>query len=103
MGEPMSTQRYKLRKQCNPRGPIGYILEPIHMQAASIDKEGTIWRYNKPPLQTIKAPRQQIAAMVAAMGTRNRTRAAADTCENLQEIDKEEAKGTSEKLEKMGC
>ena len=54
---------------------------------------------------SIKAPYQQVAGMIATMATRNRTRAAANTrkeCEDLHEIDKEATKGNDKKWESDG-
>ena len=77
-GEPASRQRAWVRKQCKPRGPIGHLLESIHMQAASIDDEGTVWQNDRIPVQLLKAPYQQVAGMLQTMATRNRTTAAAN-------------------------
>jgi len=55
-GEPASKQRAWVRKHCKPRGPIGHLLESIHMQAASIDDEGTVWQNDRIPAQLLKPP-----------------------------------------------
>ena len=46
-GEPATKHRATIRRQCKPRGPVGHLLESVHMQAASMDGEGTIWQYNQ--------------------------------------------------------
>ena len=33
-GEPMSKQRAKVRRQCKPKGAIGYLLESVHLNQA---------------------------------------------------------------------
>ena len=33
-GEPMAHERAEKRRQCNPQGPIGYLLETAHIQAS---------------------------------------------------------------------
>ena len=87
-GEPATQDRALIRRQCKPRGPIGHLLDTIHMQAASMDEESPIWQNDQIPVQLIKAPYQQVAGMIATMAMRNRTRAAANTrneCEYLYE------------------
>ena len=67
-----------------------------------MDDEGMRWQYNQRPVRMLKPPYQQIAAMTAAMATRNRTRAAANTrkeCEGLYEIDRTATKAYTNKLE----
>ena len=39
--EPGSSQRGKMRKQCNPKGPVGYLLETLHLNASVLDEEQT--------------------------------------------------------------
>ena len=71
------------------------------MQAASMDAESTIWQNDLLPIQLVKAPCQQVAGMITAMATRNRTREAADTrkeCVGLQEIDRTATKGDETNL-----
>lgn len=38
-GEPASPERAKVRRQCKPYGPIGLLLESIHMNTAVLDEE----------------------------------------------------------------
>ena len=71
------------------------------MQAASIDDEGTVWQNDRIPVQLLKAPYQQVAGMLEAMATRNRTMAAANSrkeCEGLYEIDRGATKANDKQL-----
>ena len=100
-GEPASKQRAWVRRQCRPRGPVGHLLESIHMQAVSIDEEGTVWQNDQIPTQLLKAAYQQVAGMLETMATRNRTMAAAnlrEECEGLSEIDRGATKGNDKRL-----
>ena len=77
------------------------MLESLHMQAASIDDEGTVWQNDGIPVQLLKAPYQQVAGMLQSMATRNRTAAAANSrkeCEGLYEIDKVATLGSDKNL-----
>ena len=77
-GEPATKLKAEVRKQCKPKGPVGHLLETVHMQAAVMDKESTVWQNDKIPVQLIEAPYQQVAGMVATMAMRKRTMAAAN-------------------------
>ena len=37
-GDPTSAEKAEVRKQCNPRGPIAFFSETLHLQAATMDK-----------------------------------------------------------------
>ena len=50
-GEPMSKQRSKIRKQCKPKGVVGYLLESAHLNRASMDLSFNIWQYNQAPIR----------------------------------------------------
>ena len=43
-GYPATKHRATIRRQCKPRGPVGHLLESVHMQAARMDDEGAIWQ-----------------------------------------------------------
>ena len=70
-GEQASKQRAWVRRQCKPRGPIGHLLESIHMRAAFIDDEGTVWQNDQMPVQLLKAPNQKVSGMLESLATRN--------------------------------
>lgn len=55
--EPGSSGRTRLRKQCDPQGPVGYLLESVHLQASAAEKDTrTIWQYIQAPIEIIDAP-----------------------------------------------
>ena len=37
-GEPATPERAKLRKECNPQCPVGFLLESLHLQAATMNQ-----------------------------------------------------------------
>ena len=81
-----------MRKQCSPKGPVGYLLETLYLNAAVMDMKGTIRQYNQPALDVLKAPYQVLAPCVRQMATRNRTMRASNGREETAEpyeIDKE--------------
>ena len=101
-GAPCTPERARLKKQCRPQGPIGLLLESIHLQAATIDRDFNIHQWNQPAIQLTKAPFQQIGAMAIQMCTRNRTRSAANKREmtkGLAEIDKEATRAETKKMD----
>ena len=88
----MSKQRSKLRKQCKPKGPIGYLLETVHLNQASMDMDCNIWQYNQTPIRITNAAHQVIGPQIQQMAARNRTARKEDSreeCRNLREIDRE--------------
>ena len=52
---PTSKTRARLRKQCNPKGPVGLALESAHLQAASLDENFPIKQYGQAETQTMTA------------------------------------------------
>ena len=54
-GEPMSRSRSKIRKQCKPKGAVGYLLESVHLNCASMDRGFNMWQYNQAPICVAKA------------------------------------------------
>ena len=100
-GEPMSRERARLRKQCNPRGPIGFLLETAHLQASSIDCNFVIHQWNQPSISILDAPYQHLRPLLRQAAARNRTKAAEGTrTENvgLSEIDMFATKAEGTKL-----
>ena len=89
-GDPTTKQRMEMRKQCKPKGPMGYLLESIYLQAASMNEKFVIKQHNQPDISIIETPYQHLRPIVRQMATRNRTRAAEggrEETKDLQEID----------------
>ena len=63
-GHPASPERAKIRRQCKPFGPVGLMLESIHMNAATIDEDLEIQQYNQAPIKIIEAPNQHLGPAV---------------------------------------
>ena len=85
-GEPTSKTRATLRSQCNPQGPVGYMLESVHLQAAMMDTSYKIHQHNQPSVDTMEVPYQHLAPMVRQLCCRNRTKAAANSREETQDL-----------------
>ena len=47
--DPGSSQRGKMRKQCDPKGPVGFLLETLYLNGSVLDVNKTIRQYNQPP------------------------------------------------------
>ena len=75
-GDPATAERAKVRNQCKPKGPIGFLLESIHMQAATLNEHLTIQQWDQQDVEIIKGATQMIAPLVRRMAARNRTRRA---------------------------
>ena len=78
-GEPTSKIRAEVRSQCKTRGPIGYMLESMHMQAAAMDENYEVHQFNQPSIKVMEVPYQHLTPMIRQMCGRNRTRAAEGT------------------------
>ena len=63
-GEPTSKTRATLRSQCSPQGPVGYMLESIHLQAAMMDAGYKIHQHNQPSVDTMEVPYQPLVPVV---------------------------------------
>ena len=52
-GDPATPARSELRKMCKPMGPIGLLLEAVHLQSSSVDPSWRIRQENgvNPSLQ----------------------------------------------------
>ena len=59
-GEAASSERGQLRKQCNQQGPVGLLLESLHLQAAVMNDRFQILQYNQHPIDIANAPVQQL-------------------------------------------
>ena len=89
-GPPASKERASLRKQCRPHGPVGLLLETMHLQTAAMTDKFIIKQWNQPAIDVLQAPHQHLPALIQQMCTRNRTRMAENErheTENLVEID----------------
>ena len=63
-GDPATAERAKVRNQCKPKGPTGFLLESIHMQAATLNENLTIQQWDQQDVEIIKGPTQMIAPLV---------------------------------------
>ena len=75
-GDPASAEKAGIRKQCKPTGPIGFYLETLHLQTATMDEDYTLRQWNQPKIELQKGPAQQLGPLMTRMVTRNRTRRA---------------------------
>ena len=86
----MAQDRAEKRRQSNPQGPIGYLLETAHIQASCMDMKYRIRQWNQPMIDVLKSPYQHLRPLVRQAAARNRTLVAEGTRhENvgLKEID----------------
>ena len=72
-GEPGSLEQSTARAQCHPKGPVGYLLESVHLQAAALDRNLVIKQHNQPDIDIRGAPFQYLAILTREMAARNRT------------------------------
>jgi hypothetical protein len=108
-GDPATAERAEVRNQCKPKGPIGFLLESIHMQAATLNEDLTIQQWNQQGIELIKGPTQMVTPLVGRMAARNRTRRAEDRrfeTVGLEEIDTfatnvKHADGVNEESDKL--
>ena len=73
-GDPTSAEKAEIKKQCKPRGPIGFFFETLHLQAATMDNDYTIRQWNQPKIELQKGPAQQLGPLMTRMVTRSSTR-----------------------------
>ena len=88
----MSRARSKLKKQCKPKEPVGYLLESVHVNCASMESEYNTWQYNQPPVCVTDVAHQVIGPQIQQMAARNRTARMEGTreeCMGLREFGKE--------------
>ena len=78
-GDPATPARSAIRKGCKPLGPIGLLLESVHLQAASIDQQWRVRQYNQQPIDIIDGSAHLVAPLLTRAAARNRTRRAEDT------------------------
>ena len=85
-GEPMSKQRVKLRRQCKPKGAIGYLLGTVHLNKACMDMDFNIWQYNQVPIRATEAAYQVVGPQVQHMAARNRIARKEDPGEECMDL-----------------
>ena len=89
-----------MRRACKPKGPIGYLLESVHLQGAAMDKNFVVQQWNQPAIEILNVPYQHSANLIRQMCTRNRTRCEEgcrkETVE-LHEIDRAATKAETKK------
>ena len=93
-----------MRRACKPRGPIGYLLESVHLQGAAMDKNFVVQQWNQPAIEILNVPYQHLANLIRQMCTRNRTRCEEgcrkETVE-LHEIDRAATKAETKKMDEQ--
>ena len=57
-GPPKHPDRMKLRKECCSGGPVGYLLESMHLNAATLDVKGVMRQHNQPDIDILECPKQ---------------------------------------------
>ena len=71
-------------------GPIGLLLETIHLQSASLDQRWRVRQYGHQPIDLVEGPAQLMTPLLLRSAVRNRTGRAEGTREDnvgLEEID----------------
>ena len=89
-GGPATADRAEIRNQCSPKGPVGFLLESLHLQAATMDEGYKVQQHNQQRIDLVNGPVQMIAPLMNRMAARNRTRRAEDRrfeTQGLHEID----------------
>ena len=80
----------KMRREVKAKGPVGLLIETVHINAANLDENSKIRKFNQPTLSTIEAPFQDLKPLWRQASLRNRTKAVSGTrkeTEGLEEID----------------
>ena len=75
-GPPASKERASLRKQCKPHGPVGLLMETMHLQTAGLTDKFIVKQWNQPPNYILQSPYQHFPVLIHQMCMRNRTRMA---------------------------
>ena len=61
--EPGTSQTTKVKKECTPLGPVGFLVETIHMQASVMDDKKIIHQQNQAPIDLLNAAYQHITTV----------------------------------------
>ena len=75
-GDPATPARAASRKPCRPLGPIGLLLESVHLQSAAIDQQWRVRQYNQQPIDIVDGSAHTVAPLLTRFAARNRTRRA---------------------------
>lgn len=100
-GPPASNGKAKLRKQCRPHGPVGLLLETMHLQTAGMTEHCIIKQWDQPPIDVLKSPYQHLPMLIQQVCARNRTRMAETQrhgASNLVEIDAYATRGKTKEI-----
>ena len=101
-GIPTSRSRMELRRQCDPHGPVGFMLETAHINAGKVDRKGVLRQHGQPPIDILGEAYQDLRKLVRENLSRNRTAAAEGIRrehEGLKEIDPEATKAEVNNLD----
>ena len=88
-GDPGAAEKSKVRHQCDPQGPVRYVLESLHTQAASLTKQYEIVAHSQLLIKVKQMAPDQVADFIREMRKRNRTLKAMNSKEeatNLRDI-----------------
>ena len=75
-GDPATTERAEIRNQCSPKGPVGFLLESLHLQAASMDEGYKVQQNNQQSIDLVNGPVQMITPLMSRMAAVRDTRVA---------------------------
>ena len=64
VGPAASKERASLRKQCRPHGPVGLLLETMHLQTAALTDQVIIKQWNQPAIDIMQAPHQHLPHLI---------------------------------------
>ena len=65
--EPGADDRGKVKAQCDPKGPIGYLAQTLYLQAAALDEELVIGSARMAPIHLKQLPVQHIGELTRQM------------------------------------
>ena len=72
-GDPATSERPKCWKESKAKGPVGFLLESMRLQAAGMDEDFAMRQTNQAPVDIAMSTLQQLPAQVRQIATRNRT------------------------------
>ena len=52
-GDPATAERALIRNQCAPKGPAGFLLESLHLQAATMDERYKVQQHNQQSIDLV--------------------------------------------------
>ena len=74
-GPPKDSRRMKLRSECCTVGPVGHLLESLHINAAELDLAGNVKQFTQADISIVGCPKQDLKPLIKQMLKRNRTQA----------------------------